>query len=241
MSAPRYVYIHGWGVKPDGAKARLMREHLAPAEVLTFNWHVPSYAATTTTAALAEVESRLAGGRWNVVGSSQGGYLAALLAQRRPDLVNALVLLSPSFDNLSPEAWVGQMAADNPQWGDGPEQERQCEPPPPVGPYNNVDDSGGLDYAFVRDLEQFPRFPEVACPTTVVHALDDADVNVEHAFGWVQLHARRGLPVTVHVLPTLDEAQKIDHGLYHFAKADSGCAPTFKQVLERQFTAVAQA
>ena len=83
----RYVYLHGWGVGPDGAKARFMREHLAPAEVLTFSWHVPSYSATTTTAALAEIERRLSGASWNVVGSSQGGYLAALLAQQRPELL----------------------------------------------------------------------------------------------------------------------------------------------------------
>eukprot|EP01047_Picozoa_sp_COSAG01_P079752 COSAG01_NODE_15249_length_1357_cov_3.207472_1_plen_179_part_00 len=171
------------------------------------------------------------GGRWNVVGSSCGGYLAALLAQERPDLVNRIVLLAPSFDDFN--GWLGAMQRANPQWGDGPGQVRTADMPPPQGPYNGVDESGGLDYAYVLDHRRWPPFPLVQCPAVVVHALDDADVDVSHSLAWVKRH--KSLPVTLHVLPTLDPAQQLDHGLYHFAKPDADTQPTLRDVLLRHF------
>ena len=227
-----YLYVHGWGVGPEGAKCRLMRQHLPGETVHAFNWHVPSYAETTTTRALEELVTcmKAVGATWNVVGSSQGGYLAALLAQQNPELVQRLLLLAPSFDSFA--GWVGLVQKQHPEWVPG----TQCEPPPPLGPYNNTDDgSGGIGYAFVEDLRRYPPHPVVRCPAVVVHGLNDEEVDVAVSMAWVRHHARQGLPVSLHVLPDVDETQKIDHGLYHFAKPEAATFPTFQQLLQRHF------
>lgn len=234
-----YMYIHGWGVGPEGAKCKFMREYLGPAiTVHSFNWHSPSYADTTITTALQTLVGNMEalGGkkRWNVVGSSVGGYLAALLVQQRPDLVNRVILLAPSFDNLA--GWTGAMLQENPDWGDGEHQLDACEVEPPKGPYNNTGDkSGGVRFQFIKDLRQYPPYPQIACPTVVVHAVDDQEVDVDFSLNFVRLHSRRGLPVEAHFLPNVRESQKIDHGLYHFAKTDAETFPTFKQVLLKHF------
>lgn len=180
LDTTHFLYVHGWGVGPEGAKCRLMRQHLPDQQVHAFSWHVPTYAETTTTRALAELVSRMKAvgpGTWNVVGSSQGGYLAALLAQQYPELVNRLLLLCPSFDSFA--GWVGDMQKTHTEWVPG----TQCEPPPPLGPYNNTGDgSGGIGFAFVEDLRCHPPYPTVRCPAVVVHGLDDEEARRHRPF-----------------------------------------------------------
>merc|ERR1712232_138731 len=187
--------------------------------VHAFNWHAPTYAETTITGALQTLVQRMEeagqGKRWNIVGSSVGGYLAALVAQQRPDLVHRLIFLAPSFDNLA--GWAGEMLRENPGWGRGDGKIDACEVPPPKGPYNNTSDgSGGVRFKFIEDLRQYPPYPQVTCPTVIVHALDDPEVDVEVSLTFLRMHARRNMPVEAHFLPHVDAVQRLDHGLYHF-------------------------
>ncbi len=52
---------------------------------------------------------------WHVVGSSEGAYLACLLAEHDPGLVSRLLLLSPSFNAM--DGWLGDVVKKNPDWG----------------------------------------------------------------------------------------------------------------------------
>jgi hypothetical protein len=94
----RILYLHGFASSPSSAKARFFRERLEDAGARV---HIPDLAAgdfehLTITGQLAVVERAAAGDPISLIGSSMGGYLAALYAARHPETVRA-VLLAPAF------------------------------------------------------------------------------------------------------------------------------------------------
>merc|ERR1712113_502830 len=95
--------------------------------------------------------------------------------------------------------------------------------------------SGGLKFQFIKDLRQQAPYPRINCPVVLVHALDDPDVSVATSFNFIRMHARLGLPVQAHILQSADPKEKLDHGLYHFAKPGSNISPNYKDILEQFF------
>lgn len=92
------VYLHGFASGPASTKARRFRDALEAAGA---HVHVPDLAAgdfenLTLSSQLAILERTAGDGPVRLVGSSMGGYLAALHAARRPG-VERLVLLAPAF------------------------------------------------------------------------------------------------------------------------------------------------
>jgi uncharacterized protein len=98
---PRYIYLHGFASSPGSSKARVFRERIAAAG---FEITVPAlddgdFTALTITRQLGVIRrevDRIAG-PVRLIGSSMGGYLAALFAAGDPR-VEALVLMAPAFD-----------------------------------------------------------------------------------------------------------------------------------------------
>ena len=103
-----------------------------------------------------------------LIGSSLGGYQAALHASRSPDSVPALVLLAPAFDFANRlKKFLG---AEMDRWQrEGSlslyHYRYQCEVP--------------LGYEFIRDAMGFDAIPRVDVPTTVLHGLRDEVVSPE--------------------------------------------------------------
>jgi pimeloyl-ACP methyl ester carboxylesterase len=94
---PRILYLHGFASGPGSNKARYFRDRLEAAGA---HVDVPDLAAgdfehLTITGQLREIE-RAAGQPVSLVGSSMGGYLAALYAARHPE-VERVVLLAPGL------------------------------------------------------------------------------------------------------------------------------------------------
>lgn len=235
-SLPPALYVHGWGVGPDGVKAKLMREYLAGAfEVHSFDCHAGGYAHTNTSRVLSRLEAFLEerGGaaKWSLVGSSHGAYLAALVASRRPDLIQRLLLLAPAFDPLG--TWVGALCAAHPSWGKGATPaDDVCDD----GFNQTGDGSGGLRWEFVADLRQHPPFPYVrSCPVVLVHGLEDAEVEPRVTMEWVRINA--AAVVGAHFLRGTSADAPMDHGLYHFAKPGATSVPTFVGLLREHWGA----
>jgi pimeloyl-ACP methyl ester carboxylesterase len=92
------AYLHGFASGPGSTKAQFFR---ARFEELGLSLDVPDLAPDfthlTVTGMLAIVDALLARGPAVLLGSSLGGYLAALAAARRPERVPALVLFAPAF------------------------------------------------------------------------------------------------------------------------------------------------
>lgn len=98
---PRYIYLHGFASGPGSIKARAFRERIAAAG---FEISIPAleegdFTGLTITGQLAVVrrEVERGAGPVRLIGSSMGGYLAALFAASDAR-VEALVLMAPAFD-----------------------------------------------------------------------------------------------------------------------------------------------
>ena len=96
--AVRLVYLHGFASGPASRKATFFRERLATAG---YKLEVPDlsegdFEHLTIGGQLRVVENLLQGDAATLVGSSMGGYLAALYAARHPEVIR-LLLLAPAF------------------------------------------------------------------------------------------------------------------------------------------------
>lgn len=107
----RVVYLHGFASGPSSSKARYFRGVLEDAG---FAVDVPDLAAgrfeqLTLSGQLAVVDAAVRGESVSLIGSSMGGYLAALYAARHKN-VERLALLAPAFGFA--RRWVESMGAE---------------------------------------------------------------------------------------------------------------------------------
>ncbi len=98
MSPPRTVYLHGFASGPTSRKAQYFRERFSERGLTL---EIPDlsqrdFEHLTVGGQLEFLENYLEGAPAALIGSSLGGYLAALYASRHPE-VSRLVLLAPAF------------------------------------------------------------------------------------------------------------------------------------------------
>ena len=102
------VYLHGFASAPQSTKAQFFRARLADVgATLEIPDLAPDFTHTTITSELAIVEPLVARAPAVVLGSSLGGYLATLVAQRHPEQVRGLVLFAPAF--AFAERWAARI------------------------------------------------------------------------------------------------------------------------------------
>src|SRR5579864_423003 len=94
----RIVYLHGFASGPSSSKAGYFRQRL---EGEGFSVAVPdlsegNFEGLTLSGQLRVIDAAAGGENVALIGSSMGGYLAALYAARHAD-VERLVLLAPAF------------------------------------------------------------------------------------------------------------------------------------------------
>jgi pimeloyl-ACP methyl ester carboxylesterase len=164
----RLLYLHGWASGPKSAKATLLANALAVAGVQLHvpNLNRPSFGRLTFSNALAEVDETVAvePGRWMLIGSSMGGYLAARWAEMHPSRVDKLVLLCPGFDLIERLPVVfndDQLLA---RW------ERDGTFAPGYGPDGPASRIG---WDFVADARKHPARPRLSHPTLIIHGKHD--------------------------------------------------------------------
>ncbi len=158
------LYLHGFASGPNSTKAGRFRECLAAAGAQV---EVPDLAAgdfehLTLTGQLAVIEHLAAGRPVALIGSSLGGYLAALYAARHPE-VPRLVLLAPAFDfarrwadhlgSRQVEAWRRTGTIDVFHYSEG----RTCR----------------LSYDLLTDAARYEPFPDVRQPALIFHGSRD--------------------------------------------------------------------
>lgn len=179
---PRYAYLHGFASGPLSRKGQELARRFAArgVELALPDLNYPSFAELTVEGALAAVD-RLdaglgaggAGSVWRFVGSSFGGYVAALWAARRPKRVDRLLLLCPGFDLA--RRWPELLGAD------AVETWRR------EGAFPFADGAGAevrVHWGFYESMVRQPAFPEVPCPTRIVHGRRDEVVPIEGSRGY---------------------------------------------------------
>jgi len=181
---PRFVYLHGFASSPGSRKARFFEERFRE---LGIGLDVPDLAEgdfrnLTLTAQLKVIERRAGGEAVSLIGSSMGGYLAALYAARHPE-VQKLVLMAPAFSFASrwPET-LGEPAME--QW----KRTNALE----VFHYSQgrvVE----LGHQLIDDARQYEAYPEFTQPAIIFQGRNDTVVPPEYAERFAAGHSNASL------------------------------------------------
>jgi len=182
----RFIYLHGFASGPASKKARFFEERFAE---LGMGLEVPdltqgNFTGLTLSGQLAVVERMAAGEPVSLIGSSMGGYLAALFAARHAE-VEKLVLLAPAFSFLSrwPET-LGEETMEN--WRRTGKLR--------IFNYAMVQDAD-LGYQLIEDAAQYEAYPEFAQPALIFHGRNDTVVPAEYSVKFAGAHRNADLHV----------------------------------------------
>ena len=157
VSSVRYLYFHGFASSPSSKKAAFFRERIHTLEIPDLNGG--DFEHLTITGQLELIENLAAGEPVSLIGSSMGGYLAALYAARHPEVVK-MVLMAPAFgfvkrwaESVDIDAWRRKGFLDVYHYGE--KRNRH------------------LSYDLVEDAGQYEDFPDVHQSTLIFHGLED--------------------------------------------------------------------
>jgi len=166
----RIVYLHGFASSPASKKAGFFRERFAE---LGIGLEIPDLAEgnferLTISGQLAVIERTSRGEPAVLIGSSMGGYLAALYAARHPE-VERVVLMAPAFcfSRRWPET-LGEDAMS--EW----KQSGLLK----VFHYGEVRDAS-LGYQLIQDASQYEDYPSFEQPALIFHGTNDTVVPPE--------------------------------------------------------------
>jgi pimeloyl-ACP methyl ester carboxylesterase len=160
----RILYLHGFASGPSSRKAIFFRDYLqaAGACVDILDLAAGDFERLTLTGQLAVIEREAAGDPVSLVGSSMGGYLAALYAARHSE-VRRSDLLAPAFA-LS-RRWSESL-------GDARVSEWRREGFLNVFHYADGRDRP-LGYQLLEDAARYEEFPDVRQPVLIFHGAHD--------------------------------------------------------------------
>jgi len=175
----RIIYLHGFASSPASRKARFFSECLAS---LDYRVDVPDLAPgefkdLTLSAGLRVLEELACGEPVILMGSSMGGYLAALYAARHPE-VERLILLAPAFGLY--QLWIEEL---------GPTRlaEWKHNGTLPFFHYAAQREMQ-LGFQFLEDAGRFEPFPDVRQPVLIFHGEQDAVVPLQQSLAFVNAH-----------------------------------------------------
>lgn len=175
----RIVYLHGFASSPNSGKAQFFRRKFAERRV---PMEIPrldegNFENLTISGQLKVIERAVAAKPAILMGSSLGGYLAALYAARHPEIEH-LVLLAPAFQ--FPRRWRERYSPDQLEdWKRGGST--------PVFHYGAGRELR-LGYQFVEDSGQYEDEPVFSQPTLIIHGLHDPIVPSAISAAYAQVH-----------------------------------------------------
>jgi uncharacterized protein len=192
----RYLYLHGFASGPSSKKGIAFEEHFAPLgiRIERLDLRVPSFEHLRLSAMIETVRGELAqtvssgsssaqvDGKTVLIGSSLGGLTAAHVAVGDPRIA-AVVLLAPAFQLA--RRW---REALGPAWQDWQR----------TGWREVTDYTTGrparVDFGFVEDVARVDvGFPDVICPTLILHGRHDDTVPIEGSRELAKLHPQTKL------------------------------------------------
>jgi pimeloyl-ACP methyl ester carboxylesterase len=180
----RILYLHGFASSPASSKARYFAERLeaAGARVTVPDLAPAGIAHLTITSQLQLVEQIAAGEPVALIGSSLGGYVAALYAARHAE-VTRLVLLAPAFG-------IAQRWLERPREG-GEEFFRRTG----FMNFYHYGEAYAPSFSLLDDGMQYEEYPDFGQPALIFHGAHDDVVPVELSQRFVADHANAALEI----------------------------------------------
>jgi pimeloyl-ACP methyl ester carboxylesterase len=181
LSTKRVIYLHGFASSPHSRKAQFFSEKLASEG---FTVEVPDLAAgdfghLTISGQLRIVENVLSTGPAIVLGSSLGGYLAALGAARYPTQVEKVILLAPAFGFH--DLWTRELGQEKlERW-----RENGTIPVFHYGECREIP----LAFDLMEDAAGYEPFPDIGQPGLIFHGVDDPVVPIGQSRSYAASHA----------------------------------------------------
>ena len=180
----RYLYLHGFASGPQSRKAQFFRQKLESAGITL---EIPAldegnFEHLTISGQLNLIGRILDGQPAILMGSSMGGYLAALYASRHPE-IDRMVLLAPAF---------GFSARWEQTFGEEKVTAWRTHGYAEVYHYA----SGGprrLSVDLLTDSAQHDPYPACPQPTLIFHGLQDNVVPLAAAERWARENPRTRL------------------------------------------------
>ena len=175
----KIVYLHGFASSPLSTKAQFFRQKFAQAgaacDILQLD--EGGFENLTVSGQLGVVDRAVDGEKLILMGSSLGGYLAALYAARHSN-IEKLVLLAPAF--LFPSSWRTRFS---------PEDFSEWKRTGSRSFYHyGYKADRALGYRFVEDAVQYEDNPDFEQPALVVHGLHDDVVPAEASRSFAAEH-----------------------------------------------------
>jgi pimeloyl-ACP methyl ester carboxylesterase len=166
----RVVYLHGFASSPQSSKAqfflRRFSEAGVPAEIPQLDGG--DFEHLTITGQLAVIHWAINKNPCVLMGSSLGGYLAALYAARHSETVDKLILLAPAFQ--FPKRWRELYSKEEME-----DWRRRGS----VRIYHyGYKAERDLGYGLVEDAQNYENEPEFSQPALVFHGVKDPIVPV---------------------------------------------------------------
>ncbi len=177
------LYLHGFASSPQSRKAQFFRVKLGS---LGIRIDIPDlvegdFEHFTIRRQIKFIEERVGNEAVTLIGSSLGGYLAALYASRCRQ-VERLVLLAPAFGFY--DLWVAALGRERiASW--------RSEGTINVFHYGEGKEMP-LSYSFIQDAQSLDPFPITPQPVLIFHGDRDPVVPVEQSLKFLQAnpHAR---------------------------------------------------
>jgi|SRR5579871_3452044 len=197
------LYLHGFASSSKSTKAQFFRQKMAESgQILTLlELDEGNFEGMTISGQLAVIDRavRETRGPVTLMGSSLGGYLAALYASSHPE-VERVILLAPAFrfaprfkDRFSPEQL---------------ETWRKCGSTPIFHYGSNR--LRPLSYQFVEDAARYEEEPDVQQPCLILHGSIDTVVPPELSTEYAARHPN----VTLRLLPSGHELTDVLDSLW---------------------------
>ena len=181
----RIVYLHGFASSPLSGKAQFFAARFGERNVpfLAPQLDQGNFETLTITGQLRVIDDAVQNGPVVLMGSSLGGYLAALYAARHPAAVEKLVLLAPAFH--FPTRWRARYT--------GEELERwKARGTIPFFHYGFKEERG-LGYQIVDDAVQYEDEPDFRQPALILHGTADEVVPAVLSKVFVEGHSNATL------------------------------------------------
>ncbi len=163
------IYLHGFASGPGSSKARFFERKFSE---LGLSLTIPlldegDFEHLTVTGQLDVIDRAAGDGPVTLIGSSLGGYLAALYGARHPEVAR-LVLMAPAF--CFARRWLAMLGAEEVnRWRETGYrtfyhygQSREC----------------ALFYGLMEDGLHYEDFPKVTSPCLILHGTNDTVVPI---------------------------------------------------------------